>query len=129
MRAIPPNDLANQFYSDFLQFGNMVGFDLKFPYTVKKICKDLGMKEMQMFVSDSLDTPEMVAKTRTAACAWYLDVVGAVVPVYMPLLYGMTKEKALIKRDELVESMRQVYEGGVTPGFTIVTLVARKALA
>jgi hypothetical protein len=126
MRAIPPNDFANEIYRDVVQFGTMLGMDLKIPYTVENLCENLGMKDVQVVVTDSLGTMEMVAKTREIACLWYLDCVRVLIPLYMPILKGSTKEEATIKRDEVVESLKEIYAGGVTPGMTMVRIVARK---
>ena len=45
-----------------------------------------------MFMTDSLETPEVAGKTREIACLWHLDVAGVLVPMYMPVLKGITKE-------------------------------------
>jgi hypothetical protein len=127
MCATPPNDLADQIYSDIFKLGTLVSLDLEFPYSLQSVFKDLGLIDIQTFISDNLETPEMVEKTTKAACPRYLDVVRTLVLIYMPLLYGVMKREALIERDELVESLRKVYEGGVTPGVTVLRIVARKA--
>jgi hypothetical protein len=128
MRSTPPNDITTEIHEDSKQFGMLIGMDLKFPYTTERVCKNLGMKDVQVVVTDSLESPEMVAKTREIACQWYLEgVLPVLVPLYMPLLKGLTKDEALVKRDELVQSVKGVYASGVTPGLTMVRIVARKA--
>ena len=126
MRAIPTNDFVDRVYDDVIQFGNLLGMDLKFPYTVESLCKELGMEEVQTVVTDSLETPEIIAKTRAVACSWYLDCLNDLVPMYMPILKGLRKEEALVKRDELIKSLKRIYAGGVTPGMTMVRIVAKK---
>lgn len=127
MRAIPQNNLADEIYGDVMKLGTLLSMDLRFPYTVESLCKEVGMKDVQVVVTDSLETPEMVAQTREIACPWYLDCVNVLVPIYMPILKGLTKAEALAKRDELVESLKVIYANGVTPGVTMVRIVARKA--
>ena len=84
------------------------------------------MRDVQFFVTDSLETLEMVAKTREIACLWYLDVARVLVLSYMPVLKEITKEEATVKRDELAESLKGIYAGGVTPGVTIVRILAKR---
>jgi hypothetical protein len=50
-------------------------------------------------------------------------------PGLLPVLKGMTKEEGLVKRDEIIETLRRIYEGGVTPGVTLTRIVARKQSA
>lgn len=50
------------------------------------------MQDVLVFMTDSLETPEVAGKTREIACLWHLDVAGVLVPMYMPVLKGITKE-------------------------------------
>ena len=129
MRAVPQNDFADAIYHDVFQFGTMLGFDLHFPSTLQELCKSLGLEGVRVHLDDSLGTPGMVAKTREIACLWFLDAMGALMPILLPVLRGMTKEEGLIKRDEIIENLRRIYEGGVTPGVTLTRIVARKQSA
>lgn len=124
MRAIPPNDFANEIYEDLMKYFTLLGLDLKLPYTIESLCKKFGLKDVQTVVMDSLESPVIVPKTR--AIAWWLDCIDVLVPIYMSVIKGLTKEEALVKRDEVIESLKEVYAGGVTPGVTVVRVVATK---
>lgn len=112
MGANPPHPLTTSRYTDVAAFGTLLDMDIHFPSTITQLLKNHPeMTNVQVIVMDSLESEEIVKRTRELACAWYLDCVDVLIPLYWPLLKGDTREEALLRRDELVRSLKSGYEG------------------